>query len=105
MEEIAQSEREVAQGRHPARPFVLLTQPTLFDRTRAPDGREVAWAYCHVPNGSEVVMTDAIEDQVERFAPGFRDVIRKRSAWTARRVESGEANCVGRGRVGRRLDP
>ena len=104
MEEIAQSELEVAQGTHPARPFVLLTQPTLFDPARAPEGKHVAWAYCHVPNGSEVVMTDAIEDQVERFAPGFRDVIRKRSAWTARRVESEEPNCVGGDVMGGRMD-
>src|SRR5207245_3533372 len=92
MEEIAQSEREVAQGRHPALPFVLLTQPTLFDPARAPEGKHVAWAYCHVPNGSEVVMTDAIEDEVGRFYQGFRDVIRTRGTWASHRVERGESN-------------
>ena len=104
MEEIAESELVVAQGRHPKRPFVLLTQPTLFDRTRAPDGKHVAWAYCHVPNGSNADMTRAVEDQVERFAPGFRDVIRKRSAWTAQRLEAEEPNCIGGDVLGGRMD-
>ena len=104
MDEIAESERDVAQGRHPARPFVLLTQPTLFDHSRAPDGKHVAWAYCHVPNGSVEDMTVAIEDQVERFAPGFRNVIRQRSAWTARRLESEEPNAVGGDVMGGRMD-
>ena len=104
MDEIAESELQVAHGGHPSRPFVLLTQPTLFDRARAPDDRHVAWAYCHVPNGSDMDMTRAIEDQVERFAPGFRDVVRKRSAWTARRIESEEPNCVGGDFMGGRMD-
>lgn len=104
MEEIAESEREVGQGRHPARPFVLLTQPTLFDGTRAPEGKHVAWAYCHVPNGSDVDMTKAIEDQIERFAPGFRDVIRKRSVWPPSRLEAEEPNCVGGDFMGGRMD-
>lgn len=104
MEEIAESELQVARGHHPARPFVLLAQPTLFDRSRAPDGKHVAWAYCHVPNGSDVDMTRAIEDQVERFAPGFRDFIRKRSAWTAQRLEAEEPNCVGGDVMGGRMD-
>jgi phytoene dehydrogenase-like protein len=95
MEEIAESEMEVARGRHPNRPFVLLVQPTLFDRSRAPDGKHTAWAYCHVPNGSDVDMTRAIEDQIERFAPGFRGVVRRRSALTANRLESIEPNCTG----------
>jgi phytoene dehydrogenase-like protein len=104
LEEISESESEVVAGRHPSRPFVLLTQPTLFDRTRAPEDKQVAWAYCHVPNGSDVDMTQAVEDQVERFAPGFRDVIRKRSAWTPRRLESEEPNCVGGDVMGGRMD-
>jgi phytoene dehydrogenase-like protein len=95
MEEIAESEKQVARGGHPARPFVLLVQPTLFDRSRAPDRKHTAWAYCHVPNGSKVDMTQAIEDQVERFAPGFRKVVRKRSGWMPNRLESEEPNCVG----------
>jgi phytoene dehydrogenase-like protein len=104
MEEIAESESQVARGAHPARPFVLLTQPTLFDRTRAPSNKHVAWAYCHVPNGSMADMTDAIESQVERFAPGFRDRIRKRSAWNARRIESEQPNAVGGDIMGGRMD-
>ena len=104
MEEIAESESQVARGAHPARPFVLLTQPTLFDRTRAPGNKHVAWAYCHVPNGSNADMTDAIESQVERFAPGFRDLIRKRSAWNAPRMESEQPNAVGGDIMGGRMD-
>jgi phytoene dehydrogenase-like protein len=94
-EEIAAAEHDVARGRHPERPFVLLTQPTLFDPSRAPAGRHVAWAYCHVPNGSDRDMTDAIELQIERFAPGFRDLIRARSAWSPSALEHQEPNCVG----------
>lgn len=104
IEEIAESELQVARGMPPARPFVLLAQASLFDRSRAPDGKHVAWAYCHVPNDSEADMTQAIEDQVERFAPGFRDLIRKRSAWTARRLEAEEPNCVGGDVMGGRMD-
>ena len=104
MEEIAESESQVARGAHPARPFVLLTQPTLFDTTRAPSNKHVVWAYCHVPNGSNADMTDAIESQVERFAPGFRDLIRKRSAWNARRIESEQPNAVGGDIMGGRMD-
>jgi phytoene dehydrogenase-like protein len=104
MEEIAESEKEVNRGGHPATPFVLLVQPTLFDRSRAPDGKHVAWAYCHVPNGSDVDMTQAIEDQIERFAPGFRKVVRHRSAWTTKRLESEEPNCTGGQIMGGRMD-
>src|SRR6266851_7409445 len=73
LEEIAAAEAEVARGGHPERPFVLCTQPSLFDATRAPAGRHTFWAYCHVPHGSDVDMTAAVEAQIERFAPGFRD--------------------------------
>lgn len=103
-EEIAESEQQVASGRHPARPFVLLTQPTLFDEIRAPEGKHVAWAYCHVPNGSDNDMTRAIEDQVERFAPGFRNMVRKRSVWPPSRIEAEEPNCVGGDFMGGRMD-
>lgn len=71
--EIAAAERAVARGQHPERPFVLLAQPSRFDPTRAPAGKHTAWAYCHVPNGSTVDMTGAIERQIERFAPQFRE--------------------------------
>lgn len=104
LEEIAEAELSVARGRHPERPFVLLTQPTLFDRSRAPEGKHVAWAYCHVPNGSDEDMTRQIEDQVERFAPGFRDVIRRRSVLTPRAVEALEPNCVGGDVMGGSMD-
>lgn len=80
-EEVAASEREVWAGRHPTRPFVLLAQQSLFDPTRAPEGMHTGWAYCHVPAGSSVDMTGAIEAQVERFAPGFRGRIVGRSRW------------------------
>ncbi|GIU86108.1 MAG: FAD-dependent oxidoreductase [Acidimicrobiia bacterium] len=73
--EIAGAERETAAGRHPDRPFVIVVQPSRFDGTRAPAGRHTLWAYCHVPNGSTVDMTGRIESQIERFAPGFRDVV------------------------------
>ena len=104
IEEIAESELQVARGSIPSRPFVLLVQASLFDRTRAPDGKHVAWAYCHVPNDSDADMTRAIEDQIERFAPGFRDIIRRRSAWTARRLEAEEPNCVGGDVMDGRMD-
>ena len=75
LEDVAAAEAAVAAGRDPAEPFVLLAQPTVVDPTRAPAGRHTAWAYCHVPLGSRTDMTDAIERQVERFAPGFRQRI------------------------------
>jgi len=104
IEEIAESELQVSRGAHPARPFVLLVQASLFDRSRVPDGKQVAWAYCHVPNDSDVDMTNVVEAQVERFAPGFRDIVRRRSAWTARRLEQEEPNCVGGDVMGGRMD-
>lgn len=94
-EQIAAAEREVARGRHPQRPFVLLAQPTLFDPTRAPPGRHVGWAYCHVPNGSDVDMTERIERQVERFAPGFRGRILARHTRTAAELARENPACVG----------
>jgi phytoene dehydrogenase-like protein len=95
LEEIAGSERAVAQGQHPERPFVLLAQPTLFDPARAPDGKHIAWAYCHVPNGSAFDMTDRIEAQIERFAPGFRDCILARHISSPTVLESMDANLLG----------
>jgi phytoene dehydrogenase-like protein len=74
---------------------VLLVQETLFDPTRAPEGKHVAWAYCHVPNGSDADMTERIEAQVERFAPGFRELILARSTLGPRELEERNPNLVG----------
>jgi phytoene dehydrogenase-like protein len=95
LDEIAASEAAVAAGRHPDRPFVILVQPSLIDPSRAPRGRHTAWAYCHVPNGSRVDMASRIEDQVERFAPGFRDLVAARHAMTTADLEALDANLVG----------
>jgi phytoene dehydrogenase-like protein len=95
LDEIADGEAEVAAGRHPDRPFVLLVQQTPFDPSRAPAGRHTAWAYCHVPNGSTVDMTDRIEEQVERYAPGFRDLILARSVRGPAALEAYDENYVG----------
>jgi phytoene dehydrogenase-like protein len=95
LEEIAASEQAAVRGEHSDRPFVLLVQPSLFDATRAPEGRHTAWAYCHVPSGSTRDMTDVIEGQVERFAPGFKDLIVARSALNAADVEQRNPNYVG----------
>jgi phytoene dehydrogenase-like protein len=95
LDEIAASEEAATKGEHAARPFVLLVQPSLFDPTRAPEGKHTAWAYCHVPNGSSRDMTDAIEGQVERFAPGFKDLIAGRSAMDPVEVERRNPNYVG----------
>jgi len=93
--EIAAAERAVSRGEHPRRPFVLLAQQSLFDETRAPEGKHTAWAYCHVPNGSTEDMTGAIEDQVERFAPGFRDLILGRSTMGSVGFEAHNPNYIG----------
>ncbi len=94
-EEIAAAEQAVWAGKHPAQPFVLLTQPSLFDPERAPEGRHTAWAYCHVPHGSTSDMTAAIEAQIERFAPGFSDRILVRRTMNAVEMESYNPNYVG----------
>lgn len=93
--EIAAAESAVAAGRHPERPFALLVQPTLFDASRAPAGKHTAWAYCHVPNGSTLDMTAAIEAQVERFAPGFRDLILARRTRDSAALEAYDENYLG----------
>ncbi len=95
MEEIAASEADVASGRAPTRPYVLLTQPTVCDPSRAPAGKHVGWAYCHVPAGCGEDMTERIEAQVERFAPGFRDRILGRSAMSPGEMEAYNPNYVG----------
>ena len=95
LEEIAASERAPWHGRHAERPFVLLAQPSLFDDSRAPAGKHTAWAYCHVPNGCRDDMTDRIEAQVERFAPGFRDLILGKTASGPADFERRNRNIVG----------
>jgi phytoene dehydrogenase-like protein len=95
MDDLARSEAEVAAGRHPDRPYTLLVQYHPWDPSRAPAGRTTAWAYCHVPAGSDVDMTERIEAQVERHAPGFRDRILARATHDARGMEAHDANYVG----------
>jgi phytoene dehydrogenase-like protein len=95
IEEIEASERAPWQGEHAEKPFVILVQPTLFDTTRAPAGKHVAWAYCHVPNGSKADASEWIENQVERFAPGFRKIILKRSVLTTTDLQLYNPNLVG----------
>jgi phytoene dehydrogenase-like protein len=93
--EIARAEADVAAGRHPQRPFCILAQPGVVDSSRAPAGQQVLWGYCHVPSGSPEDMTGRIEDQIERFAPGFRDLVMARSARTAADAERHNPNQVG----------
>jgi phytoene dehydrogenase-like protein len=95
LEELATSEAAVGRGQTAQAPFVLLSQPSLFDPTRAPAGKHTVWAYCHVPNGSTEDMTARIEDQIERFAPGFRTRILQRSVMTPADIERRNANCIG----------
>lgn len=94
-EEIAASEALTARGVEAERPFVLLAQPSVFDATRAPVGRHTAWAYCHVPNGSRADMTERIERQVERMAPGFRERVLARHVYDAAQMEEYNPNYVG----------
>ena len=95
LEEIVASEHQNATGQLPDRPFVLLAQQSLFDDTRAPAGKHTAWAYCHVPNGSLEDRTEAIEKQVERFAPGFRDRILARHVMNTAQIEAYNPNYIG----------
>ncbi len=95
LDEIVRAEAAVGAGRHSDRPFVLVAQHSLFDKRRAPDGKHTAWAYVHVPNGSTVDQTEALERQIERFAPGFRDVIRTRTTTSTVQLEAQNANLVG----------
>jgi phytoene dehydrogenase-like protein len=95
LEEIAASERATRDGQHADRPFVLLAQPSLFDPARAPEGKHTAWAYCHVPNSSRLDMLGRLEDQIERFAPGFRDCILARRVFSPSALEQMDANLVG----------
>jgi phytoene dehydrogenase-like protein len=95
LDEISASEHGVARGVAPERPFVLLAQQSLFDSTRAPEGKHTAWAYCHVPNGCDVDMTARIEAQIERFAPGFRDRILARHTMAPAQMQAYNANYIG----------
>jgi phytoene dehydrogenase-like protein len=94
-EEIAASEAAIRDGQYAEKPFVLLVQPSLFDPSRAPEAKYTAWAYCHVPNGSQVDMLGRIEDQIERFAPGFRDCVLARGIFAPADLEAMDANLVG----------
>jgi phytoene dehydrogenase-like protein len=94
-DEIAASERSMRNGQDAGRPFVLLAQPSLFDASRVPVGKQTAWAYCHVPHGSKVNMLGRIEDQIERFAPGFRETVLARRVFSPADLESMDANLVG----------
>ena len=95
VEEIYNSEALVSKNKRADNPFVLFAQPGVVDASRAPEGKHTAWAYCHVPNGSQIDMTDAIEKQVERFAPGFRDCIMARSVMNTHDMEAYIPNYIG----------
>ena len=95
LDAIAASERAVWRGQQAARPFVLVSQPSRFDATRAPAGQHTLWAYCHVPHGSPVDVSEAITDQIERFAPGFRDCILARRVHTATDLQAYNPNYIG----------
>ena len=94
-EEIAVNELITSKGKHPENPFVLLAQQSMIDPSRAPRGKHTAWAYCHVPNGSAKDMTEAIENQVERFAPGFKDLILAKSTMNTKEMEVYNPNYIG----------
>lgn len=95
IDEIAAAEAAPWAGRHADRPFVLVAQQSIFDPTRAPDGRHTLWSYCHVPNGSTLDVTESIENQIERFAPGFRDTVIARRVTSPAMLEAGNPNHVG----------
>jgi phytoene dehydrogenase-like protein len=94
-EEVASAEADVARGRHSEKPFCIVVQPSVVDASRAPAGHATLWAYCHVPNGSTVDMTSRIEAQIERFAPGFGDLVLARSTINAAQSEQLNPNYVG----------
>lgn len=103
-EEIVASEKAMSSGQTAEKPFVLVAQPSLFDSSRAPNGKHTLWAYCHVPNGSKVDMLGKIEAQIERFAPGFRDCILQRRVFSTAALESMDANLIGGDISGGALD-
>lgn len=94
-EEISRNELLTSKGKIVDKPFVLLAQQSIFDKSRAPEGKHTAWAYCHVPNGSTVDMTRAIENQVERFAPGFKDLILGKHTMNTKEIEAYNPNYIG----------
>lgn len=100
LDEIAQSERDMWQGHHSERPFVLTAQQSVFDKTRAPEGGHTFWAYCHVPKHSTVDMTKAIEAQIERFAPGFQDCVKARHTMNCEDFAAYNPNLIGGDIVG-----
>lgn len=93
--EIAENERLSHLGKQVVKPFVLFAQQSAFDSSRAPDGKHTGWAYCHVPNGSRVDYTEAIENQIERFAPGFKDTILAKHTFSPAALESYNPNYIG----------
>jgi phytoene dehydrogenase-like protein len=95
LEEMVASEEEVRAGRPPRRPFMIVAQPSLFDTTRAPEGKHTLWAYCHVPHGSTFDMQERMEEQLERFAPGFRECVLARRVFTPDTLEQWNENLVG----------
>lgn len=95
MAEIAEAEQSVWKGKHPDKPYVLLAQQSNFDKSRTVDGKEVLWGYCHVPNGSAFDMTEAIENQIERFAPGFRDSVIAKKSTNSKAMEDYNPNYIG----------
>ena len=109
LEEIAASEKAMASGQVSTRPFVLLSQPTLFDPTRSPEGKHIAWAYCHVPHGEgpemREVMLERMERQIERLATGFRDSVLARRVWSPADLEARDANLVGGDIMGGAVNP
>jgi phytoene dehydrogenase-like protein len=94
-EEVAAAEADVAAGRHPERPYVLVSQPSRFDAGRAPAGRHILWTYCHVPAGSTIDMSAAVMAQLERFAPGFKDLVVQLQVTTAAGLADYNENYVG----------
>jgi phytoene dehydrogenase-like protein len=95
LDEVAAAERAVMDGKHPAKPFVLVAQPSCFDPSRAPAGRHTAWVYCHTPSGSTLDMTGPIEAQIERFAPGFGSIVLARHSMNSRDMERYNPNYIG----------
>ena len=95
MEEIAASEAAVWEGKNPEKPYILLAQQSMFDPSRAPEGKHTAWAYCHVPNGSTFDMVDRIETQIERFAPGFQGKVLAKSVLSPAGLEAYNPNYIG----------